>query len=304
MFPLVTAIITTYKRPPNIVERALQSILNQTYKNLEIIVVDDSPQDYDQKTAVAQMVATYPDVLYLTYEANRGACYARNFGTAAAHGEYIAFLDDDDQWLPQKIEKQLSAFTEEEIALVYCRHEVHYEITGETTYPKTKKCEGYIFEELILGNFIGSTSFPLMRTAALREVEGFDPEQEAAQDFDVWLKIAQKFKIAFVDEVLIRYYFHAGDSIGKSAKRRINGCVLINDKYKTYLSKNKNAYWNRWMKVTPEYTKGGAYGKAFITWLKAAARKPFRIKGNISYFWLCFVIFVEKTLRKPKGISS
>ena len=110
---LVTAIITTHKREPEIVERALKSILAQTYKNIEIIVVDDSPESFESRKAVKDSVTRYTNqnVKYVQHDECKGACAARNTGLYMAKGEYVAFLDDDDEWLPEKIEKQSRATT-------------------------------------------------------------------------------------------------------------------------------------------------------------------------------------------------
>ena len=130
---LVTAVITTHKRPPEIVERALKSILIQTYKNIEIFVVDDSPAEYELRSAVKNMVESYADrnVTYIAHKKCMGACAARNTGLEAANGEFIGYLDDDDEWFPIKIEEQLKGFDSEDVALVYCGNNVFYESTGE-----------------------------------------------------------------------------------------------------------------------------------------------------------------------------
>lgn len=103
---LVTAVITTYKRGVNIVERALKSIVNQTYSNLEIIVVNDYPDDSELVEKIHNTIEKYRDqrpIEYIVVERNGGACKARNIAVNRAKGDYIAFLDDDDEWLPQKL---------------------------------------------------------------------------------------------------------------------------------------------------------------------------------------------------------
>ena len=123
---MVSAIVTTYKREPSMVLRAINSILAQTYNDMEIIVVDDSPKDYPYREEVKRVVTSrledFPQVksLYICHEHNMGACVARNTGLNAASGEYIAYLDDDDEWLPKKIEKQVKKIEQSDAVLVYC----------------------------------------------------------------------------------------------------------------------------------------------------------------------------------------
>lgn len=104
---LVTAVITTHRRPPEIVERALKSVLGQTYQNIEVLVVDDSPEEFTMRSAVKSMVESYGDrnVTYIAHERCLGACAARNTGLEAARGEFIGYFDNDE-WMPSKIEDQ------------------------------------------------------------------------------------------------------------------------------------------------------------------------------------------------------
>ena len=109
--PLVSAIITTHNRGPDMVLRAVNSVLGQTYQNIEVIVVDDSLPSFAQRAEVERSVRSISDsILYLKHEACKGACAARNTGLNHAKGIYVGFLDDDDEWVPMKIEEQLKGF--------------------------------------------------------------------------------------------------------------------------------------------------------------------------------------------------
>lgn len=283
MNELVTAVITTHKRQPEIVERALKSILNQTYPEMEVIVVDDSPADFPQREAVAQMVKGY-GVTYIPHEKCQGACVARNTGLSNAKGSFIAFLDDDDEWKPEKIALQRAAFENEETALVYCGHEVLDEVAGTTTVENPAYHSGRVYEKLIVENFIGSTSFPLMRTEAVRAVGGFDPLMMSAQDYDLWLRLSQKFAVAYVKKPLIVYHVHAGEQISKSFKKKISGMERINEKNAEYLQTDKQARWFRVLKLVPMYAGDGQLGTALKYWWKAAWTCPGQVKQNLRYF--------------------
>lgn len=279
---LVTAVITTHKREPAVVERALKSILAQTHTNMEVIVVDDSPADFPLREAVGEMVKGY-GVTYIPHEKCQGACVARNTGLAHANGDFIAFLDDDDEWKPEKIELQLAVFTDDDIALVYCNHEVLDETTGTRTAQSHLCRKGQVYGELIVDNFIGSTSFPLLRTSALREIGGFDPLMLSAQDYDVWLRLSEKFTVSYVEEPLVIYHVHAGEQISKSFKKKIGGMERINEKNAAYLRKNRRARWFRNLKLVPMYAGDGQLGKALKIWWKMAFTCPGQVKENLRY---------------------
>ena len=106
----VTGIITSYNREAEVVEQAIQSMLNQTHPIMEVIVVDDNPNGSLFSDELLKMCSKYPLVRYLKQDGNKGACAARNLGIKNANGEIIGFLDDDDIWLPEKLEKQLKPF--------------------------------------------------------------------------------------------------------------------------------------------------------------------------------------------------
>lgn len=282
---LVSAVITTHNREPEIVERALKSIVMQTYPNMEIFVVDDSNEEFEYRDAVKSTVEKYSDksVTYIRHEKCMGACAARNTGLQAAKGEYIAFLDDDDEWKPEKIEKQLTAFVNDDIALVYCGAEVVNLENNIINTSKVKFRKGRIFDELISGNFIGSTSFPLLRTEALRAINGFDVLMESAQDYDVWLRISEKYEVNYVKDILVTYYIHKGVRISKNLSKRVNGQQRLIDKNIDYLKKYKEIYALRVLKIALEYASGKKYFKAMKRYFKAIGLNFFNIKTNFKY---------------------
>jgi glycosyltransferase involved in cell wall biosynthesis len=146
MEPLVSCIIPTYNRA-HIVGRAIQSVLNQTYKNIEVIVVDDGSQDNTQ-----EVVLSIKDerVRYIRLHRNFGAAFARNIGIANARGEFVAFLDSDDYFLPEKIEKQVELMLKDE-SIGVCYTEVYYELdNGELIHKESPRARGKIYEVLLV----------------------------------------------------------------------------------------------------------------------------------------------------------
>lgn len=284
----VTAVITTHKRAPEIVERALRSILGQTYPNMEIIVVDDSPAEYELRSAVKSMVESYADknVTYIAHEHCMGACAARNTGMEAANGEFIGYLDDDDEWLPSKIEDQIKAFDSENVALVYCGSLTINDATGEIKERERLYSREKIYETLLCTrNFIGSTSFPLIRTAALEKIGGFDVEMQSAQDYDVWVRLAKEYAVNYVAKPLVRYHFHEGEQISKNPERIIAGIEKIISKNSDFLKRHAHAYWINYMVLVSGYARLGKRKKAFSIWFKTIFKAPFRFVDNAKYLY-------------------
>jgi glycosyltransferase involved in cell wall biosynthesis len=211
MEPLVSVIIPTYNRA-DYLKLALKSVLEQTYKNIEVIVVDDGSMDN-----TAEVVADFndPRIKYF-YQKNTGLPAAtRNRGLREASGEYIAFLDSDDLWLPEKLEIQVD----------YLRNQPDYHlaysnawIIDETGARKGLIMdlelfkEGKIFKDLVKYNFIPQLTV-LMKRKVFDEIKFFneDPALRAVEDYEYWLRVAlRRYKIGFVKEPLAIYRAHSG----------------------------------------------------------------------------------------------
>lgn len=292
---MISVIITTYKREPALIVRAINSVLNQTYRDIEIIVVDDSPADYLLRNDVERAVYECQKddegihISYIQHERNRGACAARNTGIDLAKGEYIAFLDDDDEWLPEKLEKQIQVMLSKDVALVYCGRICKNDITGESVVEKTFYCKGDIFTQLLYSNFVGSTSFPLLKSDCLKQIGGFDEKMLSAQDYDVWLRIAEKYQIDYVAEPLVIYHEHDGEQITTNPIKKISGLERLNAKYEDYLEHNRNLWHRRKINITPFYAMAGDKGKAFHLWLACVRKCPEKIIENLKYLRLIIV---------------
>lgn len=284
MEKLVSAIITTYCRDVRMVMRAAKSVMQQTHRNIEIIVIDDSPEDFYARDEVERAITSLSNqIIYIRHPYNMGACEARNTGLRVATGEFVAFLDDDDEWIPTKIEKQLHAFTSDDVALVYCGQILLNDVTGTSVTPTRKYKSGFVYGELVWENFVGSTSFPLIRRKSLEEIGGFDPLMQSAQDYDVWTRLAQKYKINYVAEPLVIYHLHNGEQITGNPKKRIAGQERFIEKNQEYLLKNKTAWWRRHIRLAAEYGKDRRLGCALKLWFASAIKCPGAIKENLYY---------------------
>ncbi len=286
---MISAVITTCKRAPDMVLRAVNSILAQTYHNIEIIVIDDSPDDYMYRSKVRSVIEKCAEentdigIYYIPHKRNMGACAARNTGMNHAKGEYIAYLDDDDEWLPEKLEKQFSKIQETKAALVYCGYYCKNEGTSKLIERNTEYHRGRVFKELLYQNFVGSTSFPLINLACLKSIGGFDIQMQSAQDADAWLRISKTYEIECVEEPLIIYHEHGGEQITNNPVKRINGLERLNQKYEKYINADPVLWWRRHIFITPYYAANGEMKKARTIWWRCVKTCPTKIKENLQY---------------------
>jgi glycosyltransferase involved in cell wall biosynthesis len=187
--PLVSVIIPTYNRADFIIE-AINSVLNQTYKHFEIIVVDDGSNDN-----TVQVLAPYQDRITLITQKNGGISVARNTGIAASKGELVAFLDDDDRWLPHKLAVQAPLFADPKVKLVHTAGHFFDESNG---WENTQFFGDVDFHDL-LGMKIIYVQTVITRRSVLDEVGLFDETLPAAEDVDMWLRIASKYPMTGID---------------------------------------------------------------------------------------------------------
>lgn len=292
----VLATITTHKRKPEMVERAIKSVVAQTYTDWDLVVVDDSPADYEFRDDVRKMVEGWSRrdsrIRYVPHDKNYGASHARNTALKIAYNEgfeFIGYLDDDDEWLPEKLEKQIAKFNarDENTALVYCRSYIMNDegkITGmEFEYNGEKRPlhEGNIFDKLIIFDFIGTCTNPMIRTKFFNDTGGFDEDIPAREDWDAWLRLAKKYKISYVDEGLMIYHSHNNEHLGRNPVTQRIGFEKILAKNWNYIKDNKYAHWSILTKIAKSYAQSKEYGKSFMTGLKAVSLQPLRIKANM-----------------------
>lgn len=273
--PLVSAIITTHNREPDMVLRAVNSVLNQTYQNIELIVVDDSSPSFAQRAAVEQSVRSISeDILYLKHEVCQGACAARNTGLSHAKGYYIGFLDDDDEWLPTKIEEQLKGFHDENTGWVYSQI-IYIEEERQTEHLGAAQREsGYIFKKLLKHNHIGPTSNPLIKKECLDAVGGFDVLMESFQDYDLWLRLALKYPVQYMDIALLRIHIHSGKRITTNDEKRIKGIERIFSKYADDYNADNEAWYSRCFMLVPHYLRVYGRKKALAFWISCVKKFP------------------------------
>ena len=210
-FELVSAVVTTRNRLEYL-KRAIDSVFSQTYTNIECIVVSDASTD-----GTDEYCKSRSDIRFISIPQNEshGGNYARNLGIKAAKGKYIAFLDDDDYWLPSKIEKQLALLEEKKCECVYCLRMVEYVRNGTVELRKMEslryKLEGDLSKK-IFRHWVTSTSCLMISKQLLDAIGGFDEDLYKNQEFELMIRIAQLTHIYYIhSEPLIVYTSNKSD---------------------------------------------------------------------------------------------
>lgn len=220
---LISVVLPTYNRG-ELLLRAVHSVLEQTWRNLELIVVDDASTDN-----TAALLATVEDsrLRYIRQETNHGACAARNVGVRAAQGAYIAFQDSDDVWLPEKLERQMAFLQTSGADVVFCAFRRFADETdaGEV-FPAETIAPGRIhYEQLLMENLISTQT--LLGKHACFLAHPFDESFPRMQDWELVLRLSQHVTIHYDNQVLVSVYLQ-GDSISRKPEA---GLAALNKLY-------------------------------------------------------------------------
>lgn len=249
--PLVSVIIPIYNRE-NLIKETLESALSQTFKDFEVIALDDGSTD---KTAeiVRQIAKADKRIIYF-YQENKGIAASRNNSIKLSKGKYIAFLDSDDIWLPEKLEKQIPIFDDNPgTGLIFSN--VLYFSDGRASHPlyKNKPPTGKIFRNLLMHSFICTSSVVIRREVFSGLDEWCDENLGMSVDLDILLRILYKWDARYVDGIFVKYRIH---NESYTSKRREN------------IPKEKEYLLNKLLRIYPglntDFKSEVAYMKARI----------------------------------------
>ncbi|WEL24026.1 glycosyltransferase family 2 protein [Candidatus Nanohalovita haloferacivicina] len=230
-----SVVVPTYQRTDELV-RALDSIKSQTYRDFELLVIDDNPEkEYREK--VREIVEEFREqasfsVKLLINSDKQGVSSARNLGIENSEGEYIAFLDDDDWWKPEKLERELDAFENNEYDAVYSAIEMYRD--GEVKDIVRKRGEIGL-EDILEKDMIGSPSKVTVTKKYLERIDGFDEDIPSGEDWDLWIRLIKEgCTFGYIDEPLVRYQ---QENNSKSSQMDIatEGREKITEKYSELL---------------------------------------------------------------------
>lgn len=222
--PLVSVVIPTYNRA-NLLTRVVDSVQNQTYPNIEIIVVDDC-----SKKNPADVLSGYKDLHYFRNPKNLGASYSRNLGLSKAKGDFVNFLDDDDILFSEKIEKQVKVFlgtSDPTLGIVTCHSKDERSGKPKIKYNRVK---GDIYRILLDRYIVSGTETLLMKTEAVKHAGGFDENLQSSQEYDLLIRMSKDHTIDFVDEVLTKE-FRSVYQISTNFDKKIQGARYLYSKH-------------------------------------------------------------------------
>ncbi len=226
--PKVSVVVTTFNRA-HLLERAVRSVFDQSYSNFDIHVVDDASDDETREVTEA-MLAGWNDAHYHRHDHHKGLAAARNTGISQSDGRYIAFLDDDDEWKGDCLEKRvellmkLSPQEREKTGVVYCGSEIHIVYEGRVTYG-LPRVEGNIKEYICANELSTVTSSQMFSRAALEDVCGFDENLCSSIDHDIWMILAVKDYHAYAvkEPLVVEYRTKSRRSMVSDGSVRIKG---------------------------------------------------------------------------------
>ncbi|MHA1381845.1 MAG: glycosyltransferase family 2 protein [Candidatus Helarchaeota archaeon] len=203
---MISVIIPTYNRA-KLLPRAIRSVLNQTYENFEIIIIDDASKDNTQ-----EVVNSFSDrrIKYICLYERVGVAAARNIGIKTSEGKFLTFLDSDDEWHPMKLKAQIDAINrfDKEIGIIYTSTLRKYD-DKQYAIPsnKVKKKEGYLFRNMILGRYLVPTPSALVKKICFEKCGYFDENLRVLEEWDLWIRMSKFFKLGYINKPMTFSYY-------------------------------------------------------------------------------------------------
>ena len=282
--PTISVIIPTYNREKYIL-RAVNSVLNQGFKDFELIIVDDASED-DTQTVIKNI--SDHRVIYHQLKENRGGSGARNFGIEIARGKYIAFLDSDDEFFPELLDKYISIVetVTEKTEVIYCYPIVYVEGKSDGTYfCDPPFIRGDVYHELLKGWCPNSTSLFFVKSEVFKTIGLFDENLASLEDFDLWIRISEKYQFEVLPEHLVKKHEHGGFQLGKSMEPRIDGL---------------NHFFAKWKETIKKEIGVNHYNKLYRENMETAcefALNDFPLRKNIDGLTLISILLRAKSKR-------
>jgi glycosyltransferase involved in cell wall biosynthesis len=279
----------------------VDSVLEQDHPAVELIVVDDGSQD-----ATRDRVRAYGGDVRLATQENAGAAAARNHGMAMAAGEYLAFLDADDVWHPQRLSSQLTHFArDEELGIVFSDWQEWYpDSSGRWTRPERfgeplesgridPEASGWLYTTLLLDCVIHTITV-LIRSSVAREIGSMRVDLHNGEDYDYWLRVSRRYPIHKLDDVVALYRIREG-SLARQAHERNYECEVVENAVNTWglsspdgsrlaqpLLERRLA--NIWFEYAYGHFHGGCPALAALGARRVIRHSPWRLDGWKYYF--------------------
>lgn len=278
--PRVSIIVPTYNRSTYIV-RAIRSIQPQSFSDFEIIVVDDNSTD-DTRKVVAELSSADPRIHRIKHTVNKGSQAARNSGIAAAQGEWIAFLDSDDEWLPRSLELRLMEAERRGVKVVHSDCYIEYAASHTRVLFGIKPLSGMVYKEILKAP---GPVFPtmLLHASTLKEIGDLDESIVSYQEWDTFIRLAKIYEFGFVKEPTFIYHRHTDETISASPLRVARGYEQVVRKHSTdmYKQLGPKGLAHHYIKIAAYYFPSRQYSNVF-RYLTLALRNYLLFKGVAS----------------------
>lgn len=276
--PIVSVIIPTFNRA-NMIRRAIESVTLQTFNDWELIVVDDASTDNTEG-----IIRTYLEddqrIRYYKHKKNHGGGAARNSGIKMSNGRYIAFLDDDDRWYPEKLRLQYHySQNHPDAGFIYAGFSyIDYE-TEKIIKSVSPQYQGNVSSVILKNNIIGSPT-PLIKKECFAQAGLFDEKLNSCQDWDMWIRISQHCFFAYVKEYLAAVTMH-GTQISSNLSSKIDSRKKLFNKYFDFIKENKSILSYHYKRLGLLYSLNHSPVQAITNLLHAFLLQPF----NAEYFF-------------------
>jgi glycosyltransferase involved in cell wall biosynthesis len=295
--PTVSVIIPTFNRP-EFLALAIRSVLRQTFQDFELIIVDNGSSEATKKTINEFMDER---IRYLRIDVNNGVSRARNLAIEHAVGKYVAFLDDDDEWMPDKLARQVQLMerTPGDVGGVYTGCYKIDRSSGAIVQRITPSKRGYLFDELCAVNCIGTASTVLLRRECAMKVGLFDEDMLFGEEYDFWIRVSRQYHFECIGEPLVKYFMHANNaSLDYEVVKQ--GFEAQEKKYGSWFARNRKANGERYLSLGVLFCFSGDMKKGRKALLQAIRLNPFEVKNfyNLGLSWLG-----HKNFKKFKDFS-
>jgi len=297
--PKVSIVIPTYNRAW-LLRKAISSVLNQTYQDFEIIVVDDASTD---NTIDVISALNSKRIKYIRHEYNKGEAEARNTGILNTNGQYIAFLDDDDEWLPKKLELQVKKIenSPQKTGLIYTSI-IRYYYKENKLIKKHQSItlhKGETYHILMKQNIIGTPSCVLIRRKCIEKIGLFDNTISYGLDYDYWIRISKHFDIEYLTEPLVKYRIHENRH-SNNIELRAQGARDLAKKYGKQIIANN--YWRSiYFPLGIELCNKGEMIEGAKALLRSIRHYPTR---KISYYYFAMSLFGFRNFKRAMVLED
>ena len=278
----VSVIIPTHNRA-EFLRTAIDSVQKQTFSDFEIIVCDDRSDDHTQ-----EVVKSFKDnrIKYVINESKRGPSATRNTAILASEGEYIAFLDDDDEWLPEKLKRQVNLLNRSSLNIcgVYSNRMMINKSNGKilSINPGTVKVRGNLLYQLMIKSPI-HTSTVIIRKSCLEQIGLFDETMSYMEDRDLWIRLSMKWDFEYIATPLTKAYVHGYEQLCRNLEGQTVGREKLLERYHDFFKKNKKSWGALYLCLGAQYCQMRQMKKGRNNIIKGILKYPF---NKIAYFHL------------------